>query len=137
MCNTPALHPDTSRLQNAADGIPFGACTPLQGAGGLPVYIRGRCEAPTETASESSSLMLAIAIVVPCFLLWVLVFALALRYKRRTSTLAAARAMVLNQEDMTFGTPEPMRKGGRLAGGEIDPETGNVTLYQGADDSNT
>lgn len=134
MCNVPGYGADTSVVVGADDGIPFDACVPLLGPDGPMAFIRARCETPTSSAQDGAATLI-IAIVVPCFALWVLVFALVIKYKRRTAALSAARAMVLNQEDLAFGQPQPMRQdGGMFGGGEIDPETGDLKLYGGADE---
>jgi len=66
-------------------------------------------------------------------IIWMIILMLILRYRRQQKQLINAKLLVLaNQGDVQFGTPEPMHKdvGGGFSGGEIDPVTGEMTLYK-------
>lgn len=69
--------------------------------------------------------------------IWILLIVLALRYRSQRQKLRRAKMMVIaHQGDIAFGTPEPMTKGTEdgFTGGEIDPVTGQVTMFkQGAE----
>jgi hypothetical protein len=65
-------------------------------------------------------------------IIWMIILMLVVRYRRQQKQLISAKLLVLaNQGDVQFGTPEPMQKElGGFSGGEIDPVTGEMTLYK-------
>lgn len=72
--------------------------------------------------------------VVGALVIWVLLLLLVVRNRRIKENLKRTKLMVLaHQGDLMFGTPEPMHKEGLMfTGGEIDPVTGELTLYKTA-----
>lgn len=64
-------------------------------------------------------------------MIWIVVILVLLRQRRQRQQLERAKLMVLaHQGDLLFGDPEPMQKGDEFAGGEIDPETGELRLFR-------
>jgi hypothetical protein len=79
----------------------------------------------------SSGLVALFAVV--SVLIWALLVVLFLRYQKQRKQLLSVRLLVsAHQGDVQFGTPEPMTKegAGGFSGGEIDPVTGEMTLYK-------
>eukprot|EP00051_Salpingoeca_urceolata_P025110 m.445779 g.445779 ORF g.445779 m.445779 type:complete len:6907 (-) comp20305_c8_seq21:164-20884(-) len=103
-------------------------------------YVTGSCAAVEEvtTAAQDGggglSTIVIAATAAGSLLILLLLLLLVVRYRRQRQQLRNARLMVLaHQGDVTFGTPEPMRKeedDDVFIGGERDPETGEVTMYK-------
>ena len=72
-------------------------------------------------------------LAIGCILIWILLVVVVLRIQKQRKQLIDAKLLVLaHQGDIQFGTPEPMQKelDGAFTGGEIDPITGEMTLYK-------
>lgn len=86
------------------------------------------------TISDDSGIdATTLAFSVVALVIWILLIILALRYRRQRQKLRRAKMMVIaHQGDIAFGTPEPMAKSGDdgFTGGEIDPVTGQVTMFK-------
>ena len=123
-----------------------GACVPVipRGGGAPTYYFLATCTAvvlqnttPTSSADKSSGFLSTTIIGAfaggAALILLVLILLVA-RYRRQKQQLRNARMMVLaSQGDVTFGTPEPLHKEpekSMFAGGEVDPETGEISLYK-------
>lgn len=77
--------------------------------------------------------MTIVWISVAAVVVWILLILVLLRYHRQRVKLQRAKMMVIaHQGDIQFGDPELMAKGGddSFTGGEIDPATGEITLYK-------
>lgn len=106
--------------------------------GGNPYYFVATCDVVASASTSSSggflSMTMILALSAAVLVVLLIVLLLLLRYRRQRKQLKAARMMVLaHNGDVAFGTPEPMRKEpakSLFAGGEIDPETGEMTLYK-------
>jgi hypothetical protein len=85
-------------------------------------------------ADSGPSVAVLAGISVAGLVILVLVLLLVLRYQQQRRQINNARKMVQAMHgDVTFGTPEPMRKGYEttlFSGGEIDPITGELIKYK-------
>jgi hypothetical protein len=92
--------------------------------------------APSSDDGDRASIIIVVATL--CMFLWMFIILVILRYRRNTKSLERARNMVLGTHgDLTFGAPTPLRRGNVVmndlfAGGEIDPDTGEMTLFGGS-----
>ena len=102
------------------------------------LYLQARCydllDVPTNSKSSSTEPLLIAGFTAGSLLVFIVILVLLLRYQRQRKQLDNARKMVLaHHGDVLFGTPEPMRKEPErtvFTGGEIDPETGEVTRFK-------
>jgi len=96
-------------------------------------------EIDVREAGESGLSSGAIAgLAVGCILIWILLVLVVLRIQKQRKQLIDAKLLVLaHQGDVQFGTPEPMHKEleGQFTGGEIDPITGEMTLYKNTEET--
>jgi len=105
---------------------------------GDDVVLEEEEEIDVAAAGESGLSSGAIAgLAVGCILIWILLVLVVLRIQKQRKQLIDAKLLVLaHQGDVQFGTPEPMHKEleGQFTGGEIDPITGEMTLYKNTEE---
>jgi hypothetical protein len=115
----------------------YAAVPPYAGIGAQPViYALLECNIQPALAEAGASggltaaqqaLIVAASVMI---LLWFIAVVIVFRYRRRSTSLAEHRKIVLGQDKLSFGTPEPLRKNlnDMFSGGEIDMD-GRMTLY--------
>lgn len=159
-CNTPlSLQKAASAALGNGGSVLGGVCSTMIpfGTAGPEMYVRASCRNPfvdftttsvpdevdgsgdegdTVGIADNSQAMSTGAIAgfaAGAAIIWMIILMLILRYRRQRKQLVNAKLLVLaSQGDVQFGTPEPMHKdiGGGFSGGEIDPVTGEMTLYK-------
>eukprot|EP00040_Diaphanoeca_grandis_P034372 m.212910 g.212910 ORF g.212910 m.212910 type:complete len:1258 (-) comp33137_c0_seq1:546-4319(-) len=89
--------------------------------------------APDAVQAAPDNLAVVLGFSLGALCIWVILIALVLRFYRQRKQLKRAKMMVIaHQGDIQFGDPEPMvtQTDGSVVGGEIDPLTGQMTLYK-------
>lgn len=83
-------------------------------------------------ADQKESTARIASYVAAAIIVWIAIIVLVVRHHRQQKALQHAKMLVIaHQGDLMFGTPEPMRKDDNIfSGGEIDPVTGEMTLFK-------